>query len=113
MAERAALGVRVWACGVCGKHGQWGPGWFVFGSICDEEDDKPVLVVCSFACRSKSKEGKEGKEGNFRPVHESFYHSLPAKDGGGELVRVQPGRFHYHARLPRTVAPDGAGEVAP
>lgn len=97
-------GVRVWICGVCGHHGQWGPGWAIHGSIRDEENGKPVLIACSVQCRIAHTARGEGEK---RPARDSMYYSLPPKDGGGELLPVAASQFHYHARLPRTVGPDG------
>lgn len=85
-------GVRVWWCGVCGRHAQWGPGWAIRGSIRDEEDGRPVLIVCSEECLNRASEGAE------RPLGDSYYHTLEPRKGGGELIEVAPSRFYRHAR---------------
>jgi hypothetical protein len=41
----------VYRCSVCGTKGEWGPGWYWFGSFFDEENGDIPVMVCSPECK--------------------------------------------------------------
>ncbi len=56
------LGRKIWTCVQCGKEDIWVPTWLWYGSAKDLDDSKPVVVVCSEACRKACKRFPDNAE---------------------------------------------------
>lgn len=52
----------VHCCSVCGTVGLWGPSWQWFGSYKDLDEGKPIVKVCSEACKKKAPWGRLARE---------------------------------------------------
>jgi hypothetical protein len=43
---------RLHRCTICGRVGSWGPTWEWWGSAKDLDEGRPVVKICSSACRN-------------------------------------------------------------